>query len=236
MMVDQAALQSWIRPQHLGEGALQRYREAFWANPGRVIVLESFLQDNIAKKLSAFLSNEARFKTEYGLRSVEGAVTEDQWLKADEGDRFFRFGKLAATPPEFRMSPNTLTYLKFRQTFQRPEFTAFFEALTGLPLGSSDDFGVHSMKAGDFLRPHSDDNKNRRIALVIYLSPSWEPPYGGDLHVIDKSGGLTEVRPAYNSMVVFDVLAETTHLVTPIGPAAGELSRLTIGGWYHQPG
>jgi 2OG-Fe(II) oxygenase superfamily len=234
-MVNRTALETWIKPQHLEENALQKYREEFWAHPSRVILLEDFLSDNIANKLHTFLSREAQFATEYGLYSVEGAADEAQWLEADEEDRFFRLGKLAATPPEFRLSPNTLTYLKFRQTFQRPEFTEFFETLTGISLGSSDDFGVHSMGTGDFLRAHSDDNKNRRIALVIYLSPDWERSYGGNLQLFDKDGALTEIVPSYNSMVVFDVLAETTHLVTPVEPAAGNLTRLTIGGWYHQP-
>lgn len=234
-MVHRAVLETWIKPQHLEEHALEEYREAFSAHPARVILLQDFLLDGIAKKLHAFLSREAQFTTEYGLYSVEGATTEVEWSKADEGDRFFRLGKLAATPPEFRMSPNTLTYLKFRQTFQRPEFTEFFETLTGLPLGSSDDFGVHSMRSGDFLREHSDDNKNRRIALVIYLSRDWKQSYGGNLQVFDKDGALTEIVPSYNSMVVFDVLAETKHLVTPVEPDAGDLPRLTIGGWYHQP-
>jgi hypothetical protein len=234
-VVNQASLQPWIKPQHLTEDALKKYREEFSSHPARVILLEDFLTDKIAGKLHAFLSREAQFATEYGLYSVEGAATEDRWLQAEEEDRFFRLGKLAATPPEFRLSPNTLTYLKFRQTFQRPEFTEFFETLTGLPLGASDDFGVHSMRTGDFLRAHSDDNKNRRIALVIYLSPDWQPSYGGNLQVFDKSGTPTEVVPSYNSMVVFDVLAETTHLVTPVTSAAGDQSRLTIGGWYHQP-
>jgi 2OG-Fe(II) oxygenase superfamily len=234
-MVNRAALESWIQPQHLEESTLEKYREAFWAHPGRVILLQDFLSEGIANKLHLFLSREAQFAPEYGLYSVEGAAGEDEWNKAGEEDRFFRLGKLSATPPEFRLSPNTLTYLKFRQTFQRPEFTEFFQSLTGLSLGSSDDFGVHSMRSGDFLKAHSDDNKNRRVALVIYLSPDWKQSYGGNLHVIDKHGSLTEVVPSFNSMVVFDVLAETTHLVTPVAPAAGDLARLTIGGWYHQP-
>jgi Rps23 Pro-64 3,4-dihydroxylase Tpa1-like proline 4-hydroxylase len=234
-MLDRPALDPGIQPQHLEAETLQQYREAFSAHPGRLVVLRDFLVDAIATKLSTFLLQEAQFQAEYGLYSVEGPVPEAQWRAATQEDRFFRLSKLAATPPESRLSPNTLTYLRFRQTFQRPEFTAFFEELTGLPLGSSDDFGVHSMMNGDFLRPHSDDNRNRRVALVIYLSPEWEPSYGGNLNVHDKGGGVTEVVPSYNSMVVFDVLAETTHQVTPVEPAAGDLARLTIGGWYHQP-
>jgi Rps23 Pro-64 3,4-dihydroxylase Tpa1-like proline 4-hydroxylase len=234
-MIDGSALGGWIKPQHFEADALERYRNEFQSHPAKVIVLEDFLVEKMADRLTKFLTSEARFSKEHGIYSEEGAVTEERWRAAEEQDRFFRLGKLSATPPEFQMSPNTLTYLKFRQTFQRPEFKEFFEELTGLSLGASDDFGVHSMTTGDFLRPHSDDNRNRRVALVIYLSPRWEPDFGGALNVLDRDGNVTVVQPGYNSMVVFDVLAETTHLVEPVTPAAGDHARLTIGGWYHRP-
>ena len=82
------------------------------------------------------------------------------------------------------------------------------------------------------MRPHSDDNKNRRLALVIYLSPDWKKEFGGVLHVVDNSGKTTEILPEYNSMIAFDVLAAPAHLVTPTC-SAGQQQRLSIGGWYH---
>jgi Rps23 Pro-64 3,4-dihydroxylase Tpa1-like proline 4-hydroxylase len=233
--IDRTALGSWINPQHLEEDALRSYRESFQAHPGRLVLLRDFLVDKVAEKLARFLRDEVEFKREHGLYSVEGAVSEEEWQRANEEDRFFRLSRLASTPPQFQMSPNTLTYLRFRQTFQRPQFVRFFETLTALELGSSDDFGVHSMTVGDYLRPHSDDNRNRRVALVIYLSPGWKPEYGGALDMIDRDGNVTSMVPEYNSMVVFDVLAGTTHLVAPVEPAAGDMARLTIGGWYPRP-
>ena len=91
------------------------------------------------------------------------------------------------------------------------------------------------MKSGDCLNPHNDDNRNRRLALVIYLSVDWESGFGGALNVIDSQGRRTKIEAEYNSMVVFDVAAGTTHLVAPISPKAGDSARLTIGGWYHKP-
>jgi Rps23 Pro-64 3,4-dihydroxylase Tpa1-like proline 4-hydroxylase len=128
-----------------------------------------------------------------------------------------------------------MTYLRLRQSLQQAEFREFFEALTGLELGSSDDFGVHSMSVGDFLRAHSDDLRNRSIAFVMYLSPGWNPSYGGALHMVDESSGETRIDATYNSIVVFDVQSENTHLVAPIEAAAGNARRLTIGGWYPTP-
>jgi len=234
-MIDRQRLASWIQPQHLGDGALEAYRRAFTSHPARMTVVREFLVPQVAERLSLFLANEAEFRPEFGLYSVEGAVSEADWLRAEDTDRLFRLGKLVGTPPEFRTSPNALSYLQFRMTFQRPEFKAFFEAIAGMPLGASDDFGSHSMTAGDLLRAHSDDNRDRQLALVIYLTPGWKREYGGLLRVMDAAGGFTDVEPEYNSMVVFDVLSAPAHLVSAVRPPAlGPKARLTIGGWYHK--
>jgi len=233
-MINRDWLRSWIQGHHLEDEALARYRHAFVSHPVRLLWLKDFLQPDVAERLSRFLKAEAEFTTEYGLYSVEGAVPEERWLAAESDDRFFRLSKLKGTAREFQVSRNALTYVQFRQAFQRPEFREFFEAVSDLALGWSDDFGSHSMIQGDFLRPHSDDNRNRQLALVIYLSPGWEPRFGGVLHVVDKDGRETTIPPEYNSLVAFDVLTESQHLVSPITPAAGPDARLTIGGWYHK--
>jgi Rps23 Pro-64 3,4-dihydroxylase Tpa1-like proline 4-hydroxylase len=232
-VADRRWLESWIQPDHLEPHALQTYHDAFRSHAARLVVIKNLLIPKVANRLNRFLEQEAEFKPEYGVYSVEGAVTEEAWLHADEQDRFFRYRKLVATLPQFHMSPNALTYLQFRKAFQRPELRMFFEAISGLSLGWSDDFGAHSMIRDDFLRPHSDDNRNRRLALVIYLSRNWLPDYGGQLHVVHEDGNFTEVEPEFNSMIAFDVLSAPAHLVLPI---RGDQPRLSIGGWYHKVG
>ena len=232
--IDRDWLQSWIQPHHLEPGSLEAYRRAFASHPARLASIRNFLQPDVADRLSRFLTAEAEFQTEYGLYSTEDAVTSEQWHAAPPEDRFFRLRKLKGTARAFQMSRNALTYVQFRQAFQRPAFRAFFETVSGLSLGSSDDFGSHSMIEGDFLRPHTDDNRNRQLALVIYLSPGWDARLGGALHVIDSSGRDSTIPPDYNSMVAFDVLTDSQHFVTAITPDAGSRPRLTIGGWYHR--
>ena len=234
-LTDTEALRGWIADQHLDATVIASYREAFQSHPARMTVIRDFLRDDVAARLSRFLLREADYQVEYGIYSVEGAVPEDRYEAADGSDRFFRMHRLAGIPPEHRMSMNALTYLKLRETFQQPAFESFFEDLTGMTLGASDDFGVHSMRAGDYLRPHSDDNKDRALALVMYLTPDWDPAFGGSLHMIDGDGNETRVDAEYNSIVLFDVLAGTSHSVAPVEPSAGDAARVTIGGWYHRP-
>ena len=230
-------LASWIQAGHLEDAALQSYRRAFAAHPARVLVVRDFLVPAVADRLSRFLAQEAEFKSEFGLYSIEGAVTEADWLAAPDADRLFRLGKLVGTPPQFQTSPNALTYLQFRMIFQQPDFRGFFEAVSGMQLGGSDDFGAHAMTVGDVLRPHSDDNKNRQVAIVIYLTPDWQPEAGGVLKVLHKDETVTDVIPVYNSMVVFDVLTAPAHYVTAIATQHGAPPRrLSIGGWYPKAG
>lgn len=233
-MTGDDALRAWIQPQHLEPAALAGYRAAFGSHPARMTVIRDLFREDVADRLSRFLRNEAEYRTEYGIYSVEGAVPEERYAAAEESDRFFRLDRLAGIPPKHRMSMNALTYLKLREAFQQPAFESFFQELTGLALGASDDFGVHSMRVGDYLRPHADDNKDRALALVIYLAPEWSPSFGGSLHLMHPGGDETRVDADYNSMVVFDVLAGTSHFVAPVEPSSGDAARVTIGGWYHR--
>ena len=234
-MVDGQKLKAWIQPQHLEPAALEQYRRSYASHPARLVVIKNFLQPQVAERLSRFLATEAEFKPEYGLYSKEGAAKEEEWRHAADDERFFKYGRLVGTPLQFQTSPNALTYLQFRMTFQRPELKAFFEEISGMPLGASDDFGAHSMSTESFLRPHSDDNRNRQLALVIYLTPEWKPEYGGQLTVNHLDGEKTVVEAEYNSVIAFNVLTHETHVVERIRATNGVApQRLTIGGWYHK--
>jgi hypothetical protein len=236
--MDKSALGSLIPAEHLEPSALESYRSAFQSSPARFMVIENFLLPELAERLSEFLRNEGNFEMEFGLYSAEEhKVDESQWLAAAEDDRFFRYGRLVGTPPEFQFSPNSLAYLQFRKAFQSDEnLRSFFQETTGLDLARSDDFGSHSMGAGDFLKEHDDNNRDRRLALVLYLSPNWTADLGGSLHIFDPGGHESIVAPEYNSLVAFDTLAGTVHFVEAISDSASDRRRVTIGGWYHTPG
>lgn len=232
-----SALTSVVGQAHLTDESVRAYRSTFESSPARFVVLEDFLQPALAERLSAFLDAEALYKTEYGLFGIDEGVDEGAWNAALDEARFFRFSKLVGIDPKFALGDNAVAYLRFRSTFQRDtDLRGFFESITGMSLGGSDDFGSHCMQAGDFLKSHDDDNKNRTLAIVLYLSPDWTPEYGGSLKIVDPGGDELTVEASYNSLVVFDTRAGTKHYVVPISERAGSRKRLTIGGWYHEPG
>ena len=165
--------------------------------------------------------------------SKDGGVTVDEWEAASAEDRFFRFDKLRGVRPESALDPSTLTYMRFRAWVSEPPFRTFMENLTGVPLGPSDDFGAHRFRPGDFLRDHDDDNRGRRISLVMYLTPGWHPEYGGALTMQHPGGSdVSTVHAGFNSMVVFDVAVGSRHRVESISERAGDLGRCTFGGWF----
>lgn len=227
------SLRALVDADHLGDEALARDHHGFCADGIGLVVIDAFLVAPVADRLAQFLQHEAIFEHEYGLYSTDGAVPRDRWEAAGDDDRFFRYGRLVGVSHEHRLSENVLTYLHFRHAFQQPPCRDYFELLSGMALTGSDDVGAHRLVAGDYLRPHSDDNRNRALAIVLYLTPGWQSAWGGELSVLDSDGELGRIEPAFNRLVAFDVHG-TTHAVAPVGAGAGA-ARHTIGGWYHRP-
>src|SRR5262245_49800115 len=121
------ALRTWIQPQHLQRQRLLEYQRSFSAHPARLLCLKDFLIAEVADSLSKFLSQEAIFRPEFGVYASDDAVPEERFASASDAERFFRMRRMVGTSPEFMMSPNALTYVRFRRLFQQPEFKAFFE-------------------------------------------------------------------------------------------------------------
>lgn len=242
-LVDHAWLSTWVQAQHRHEATIRSYRQIFASHPANLLVVRDFLVAEVAEKLSRFLIDEARFETLHGLYSAMkngtsiALVPEEDWLRASDEDRFFKLRKFTSLSPQLRLTPNLVTYLKFRTAFNDPNFREFFAQISGVPLDKNQST-YHSflMKAGDFLRTHDDtDNPDYQIAFILYLSPDWKPGFGGALHMIDPSGDVSRIEPEYNSLVLFKVNPRTKHFIAPIDDLAGEKGRATISGWMHKP-
>ncbi len=87
---------------------------------------------------------------------------------------------------------------------------------------------------GHFLTCHDDaiDDKGRRVAYVLSLSPVWKPDWGGSLQFIDSKGNIDEgYTPTYNALCLFRVPSD--HSVSVVAPFAGAL-RYSITGWLRE--
>ena len=228
--LDTAWLSGWIQPHHLQTAAIAAHRAAFAAHPAAVVVIPSFLRTECAAALSAFLANEAEFRREFGLHSQRHPVAEADWRAAPPGDRFYQMGVMSGVRPDFRLSPNLWTHLRFLRAIEDERFIAFMEHLTGFALARPR-ITVHAMAEDDFLLSHTDEIDDRRLGLVMYLSQGWRPDFGGVLKLYDGANSSWDFVPEYNSLALFDVTRQVEHEVTAIQPAAGLAARLTISGW-----
>ncbi len=102
-------------------------------------------------------------------------------------------------------------------------FVSFLERLSGidhlLPDPHLAGGGLHLSRPGDHLGIHADFNwhpqmeAHRRLNLLIYLTPRWEPGYGGELELWDTSGTrrVRVVEPLFNRAVLFATRSDTFH-------------------------
>ncbi len=233
-MLDVDWLGTWIQQTHLQKEAIQEYRRVFKARPTQHIVLEDFLIEKVARRLSQFLTLEAVYDQHYGLYSKpEHKATKEAWQQAADYDRFFKYDRLLDVDKAFQLSANLVTYLKFRSALLDPKFTAYFEELTGVSLGTSTIPRAVAMRKGDFLKTHDDNADDRRVAIVLYLSEDWQPGYGGALNLVGPDGNITKIEATFNNIVLFDVTSGFQHLISDIEPAVLEHARVTIGFWAH---
>lgn len=233
--LDEDWLHQWIHPRHLDAGRMQRYRQHFTAQAGPYVVLGDFLRDEVAETVAGFLVAEASYRQSRGLYFAEAECSDEEWAQAEARQRFFSYRVLAEEQWRSEVSSRATAYLALRQAFAERRFADYFSTVTGLPFGDDTEVGTHGMQRGDFLKMHRDLGHNRRLAFLLYLSPGWQEAWGGALHLIDDQGGETPLVPAYNRLVLFDVIANKGHFVTEVTAAAGERSRLSLGGWLHNP-
>ena len=99
----------------------------------------------------------------------------------------------------------------------------FLQELTGIPGLIPDPHlwggGLHQIERGGHLKVHSDFNwheellLDRRLNLILYLNPEWQPEWGGALELWDRemSACQESVLPVANRCVVFNTTDFSLH-------------------------
>jgi Rps23 Pro-64 3,4-dihydroxylase Tpa1-like proline 4-hydroxylase len=98
--------------------------------------------------------------------------------------------------------------------------------------------GLHQHGRGGKLNVHLDYNLHpklhlqRRLNLIVYLSPAWQPEWGGGLGLYQDSRTLAKViEPKFNRAVIFDTRGSWHGLPDPIQCPAG-VTRNSIAVYY----
>lgn len=139
------------------------------------------------------------------------------------------------------------TYCLF-QYLNSPVFVKKLECLTGCELFP--DFGLnggglHSHKSGGKLNTHLDYSVHpklgleRRLNLLIYITPNWDTSWGGDLGLwsVSQDGKgpgdlMVTISPNFNRAVLFDTTQNSWHgLPEPIKCPLG-VTRNSLAVYY----
>ena len=96
--------------------------------------------------------------------------------------------------------------------------------MTGIPDLHADDVmdggGLHRSLPGGFLNVHADFSAHhskpgwrRRVNLLLYLNPEWQPEWGGELELWSKDMQrcVTRVEPKANRILLFTTDADSFH-------------------------
>jgi hypothetical protein len=204
--IDREWLSTWVDDRHLTRDL------AVAGAADRPIVIHEFLRQPIAERARAFL------QTEVDCRIVS--------------DPLYTFHVIAGLRPGARIGSNLVTYLKLRRALSDPRFASFIEQQIGIELGPAE-FDAHLMLRGDFLAPHTDAIDGRSVAAVLFLSPEWQPSFGGALRIDAEQGESWTIEPSFNTFVAFDVTTGRTHAVDRV-EAPATAARLTISGWFQR--
>lgn len=110
------------------------------------------------------------------------------------------------------------------QAFSDPAFLAFLSSLTGFTGlhadPSMDGGGLHRSLAGGFLNVHADFTAHhaqtswrRRVNLLLYLNPGWQPGWGGELELWSRDMARCErrVAPIDNRVLIFTTDHDSYH-------------------------
>jgi 2OG-Fe(II) oxygenase superfamily len=108
--------------------------------------------------------------------------------------------------------------------FSSERFVAFLDQLTGFEGlqadAAMDGGGLHRSLPGGFLNIHADFTAHhskprwrRRVNLLLYLNPTWDPEWGGQLQLWSKDMQrvVTEVEPKGNRILLFTTDEHSYH-------------------------
>ncbi len=203
---------------------LSQTRDTFNAQrPFRYVVLQNFLHVDALRRIQAEFPN---VDTKNWV-DASGLHTKKKW-----------------TQPAVKGSVAEAFY----NEVQSSEFLQLIEEITKikdvLPDPELFGAGYHQTLDGGFLDVHIDFNYHeqtgldRRLNLIVYINPQWEPIWGGALELWDmeKKQMLAAVPPQENIAVLFETNDISYHGHPQPWNSGGKMSRQSLSTYYYTHG
>lgn len=194
-------------------------------DPFRHVVIDGFLQAGFAQRLLDAFPPFARGDA----RNEDGAIGGKSVVE--------RIDRLGGPWPELDALARS------------PEFLALVGRITGIDALLYDPWyfggGTHDNRHGQELDPHVDFNRHpvegwhRRLNLIVYLNPGWQPQWGGalELHSDPRAPDdrVLRVDPLHNRCVIFETTETSWHGFARIEqpPAQRGSGRRSVALYYY---
>lgn len=126
-----------------------------------------------------------------------------------------------------------------------PEMLSFLEDITGIQDLQADPHlyggGIHRTSTGGRLSIHADFNihpitkQHRRINMLIYLNPEWQPRFHGELELWQKDMNrcVKRVEPIFNRVILFRITDDAFHGHPIPWEGPDTIPRLSIALYYY---
>ena len=193
------------------------------AQPFPHIKIDNFLQPEVAQEISAAYPT---FDNAVSMGFQFNALNEQRKVQVTDAAKF----------------PGPVARLN--EALASPAFLKDLEYITGIPNLLADarlaGGGMHLTGPGGRLDVHVDFNYDeniklhRRLNILVYLNPVWEPSWGGEIELWDKdvkNRGVS-LLPLINRCLIFQTDETSYHGVSPItGPA--HVERKSFAAYYY---
>ncbi|MFZ0815724.1 MAG: 2OG-Fe(II) oxygenase [Candidatus Sulfotelmatobacter sp.] len=197
----------------------RQYREN---KPCPHILLEDFLDPDVAAEMAAQFPQP----------------TSDAWTQYKHANE----NKLGM--PKREMFPETIRAVT--DELNSPEFVAWVSELTGIPNLMADPMleggGLHQSGPGGYLNVHTDFSMHhfhtdwhRRVNLILYLNPGWQPEWGGALELWEAKMARCGAKylPLLNHALIFTTDERSLHgFPDPLTCPEGQ-SRKSLALYYY---
>ena len=198
----------------------QEFRSAY---PFPHIKMDNFLQPDAAREIAAAYPT---FDNALSMGFQFNALNEQRKVQVTDSTKF----------------PGPVARLN--EALSSPAFLKDLEYITGIPNLLADarlaGGGMHLTGPGGRLDVHVDFNfdenikLHRRLNILVYLNPVWEPTWGGEIELWDKDVKNRGVNllPLLNRCLIFQTDETSYHGVSPItGPS--HVERKSFAAYYY---
>ena len=235
-------LLDWVQPQHLEPQAQAGYRRAFTSAPHASVAIDGFLLPQKLASLQRVFGIEGKFDERYFLdgrfgknHAAEQAVSAETWHALPERDRGSCERIFVTALPQYRIGEGMVTQVKFLELMGSHDLMGFLEAVSGIRPSTLTGQMIRIMVGGHYIRPHTDFGPNRQLCGIFYVSPGWDPRFGGRFRHRGPGPNIVPIEPRLNRLLVFQARADCTHDVEAITEAGSNWQRWAYTLWFGSP-